>query len=139
HPGVGAILRGHAPEGGGPRLVWLSGRPHRVGLGFGERPCNALRHAPEGRRGLGAANPARLGEPRRAARVARLGGCLTSHRSSPDPLRQIASTHFVTGCRPREADDLRCPQTPRAWGSYLAPGNEAEDAFRKGLGCPSTS
>src|SRR3954454_7849818 len=49
---------------------------------------------------------------------------------------QIGSTHFVTGSRPREADDLRCPRTPRAWGSYLAPGNEARGRFQEGPGMP---
>src|SRR3954453_806253 len=49
---------------------------------------------------------------------------------------QLGYTHFVTGSRPREADDLRCPRTPRAWGSYLAPGNEARGRFQEGPGMP---
>src|SRR3954451_22614531 len=49
---------------------------------------------------------------------------------------QLGYTHFVTGFRSREADDLRCPRTPRAWGPYLAPGNEARGRFRELPGMP---
>src|SRR3954454_14964575 len=49
---------------------------------------------------------------------------------------QLGYTHFVTGFRSREADDLRCPRTPRAWGPYLAPGNEARGRFRERPGMP---
>src|SRR3954453_22456261 len=49
---------------------------------------------------------------------------------------QLGYTHFVTGFRSREADDLRCPRTPRAWGPYLAPGNEARGRFQERPGMP---
>lgn len=49
---------------------------------------------------------------------------------------QLGYTHFATGSRPWEADDLRCPRTPRAWGPYLAPGNEARGRFQEGPGMP---